>query len=142
MIRISILVALTASMTAAAVQAADAPAEIKLGTLYASIRPVASLSMPLHYGLKLWIDQKNADGGVYVKAFDKKIPLKLIAYDDQSNTATAATLYSQLITQDKVDILAADYGAPLTSVAVPIARDHKMLLIDQTGPRCDFFHAR
>ena len=139
MIRISILVALTASLTAAAVQAADAPAEIKLGTLYASTGRFASLSMPLHYGLKLWIDQKNADGGVYVKAFDKKIPLKLIAYDDQSSTATAATLYNQLITQDKVDILAADYGAPLTSVAVPIARDHKMLLINQTGLDASFF---
>jgi branched-chain amino acid transport system substrate-binding protein len=141
MIRISILVALTASLTAAAAQAAEAPAEIKLGTLYASTGRYASLSMPLHYGLKLWIDQKNAEGGVYVKAFDKKIPLKLIAYDDQSNTATAATLYRQLITHDKVDILAADYGAPLTSVAVPIARDHKMLLIDQTGLDATFFTA-
>jgi branched-chain amino acid transport system substrate-binding protein len=139
MIRISILVALTASLSAAAVQAADAPAEIKLGTLYASSGRFASLSMPLNYGLKLWIDQKNAEGGVYVKAFEKKIPLKLVAYDDQSSTATAATLYSQLITQDKVDILAADYGAPLTSVAVPIARDHKMLLIDQTGLDASFF---
>ena len=141
MTRISILVALTASLSAAAVQAADAPAEIKLGTLYASSGRFASLSMPLHYGLKLWIDQKNAEGGVYAKAFDKKIPVKLIAYDDQSNTATAATLYSQLITQDKVDILAADYGAPLTSVAVPIARDHKMLLINQTGLDASFFTA-
>jgi len=139
MIRISILVALTASLTAAAAQAAEAPAEIKLGTLYASSGRFASLSMPLHYGLKLWIDQKNAEGGVYVKAFDKKIRLKLVAYDDQSNMATAATLYSHLITQDKVDILAADYGAPLTSVAVPIARDHKMLLIDQTGLDATFF---
>jgi branched-chain amino acid transport system substrate-binding protein len=139
MIRISILVALTVSLTAAVAQAVDAPSEIKLGTLYASSGRFASLSMPLHYGLKLWIDQKNAEGGVYVKAFDKKIPLKLIAYDDQSNTATAATLYSQLITEDKVDILAADYGALLTSVAVPIARDHKMLLIDQTGLDATFF---
>jgi branched-chain amino acid transport system substrate-binding protein len=139
MIRISILAALTVSLTGAAARAADAPAEVKLGTLYASSGNFASLSMPLHYGLKLWIDQKNTEGGVYVKAFDKKIPLELIAYDDQSNTATAATLYRQLITQNKVDILAADYGAPLTSVAVPIARDHKMLLIDQTGIDASFF---
>jgi len=34
-----------------------------------------------------------------LKAFDKKIPLKLVAYDDQSSTATAATLYNQLITR-------------------------------------------
>ena len=70
---------------------------------------------------------------MFVKAFNKKIPIKLVAYDDQSNTATAATLYNQLITQDKVDILVSDSGSVLTSVAVPIARDHKMLLIDQTG---------
>ena len=139
MIRPSIFAALLASVTTAGVQAADAPAEIKLGTLYASSGRYASISMPVHDGLKLWIDQKNAEGGVYVKAFDKKIPIKLVAYDDQSSTATAATLYNQLITQDKVDILVADSGSVLTSVAVPIARDHKMLLIDQTGTGANFF---
>ncbi len=139
MIRLSLFAVLLASATAAGAQAADAPAEIKLGTLYASSGRYASISMPVHYGLKLWIDQKNAEGGVYVKAFDKKIPLKLVAYDDQSSTATAATLYNQLITQDKVDILVADSGSVLTSVAVPIARDHKMLLIDQTGTGAAFF---
>jgi branched-chain amino acid transport system substrate-binding protein len=120
-------------------QSADAPSEIKLGTLYASSGRFASISLPVHNGLKLWIDQKNVEGGVFVKAFNKKIPLKLVAYDDQSNTATAATLYNQLITQDKVDILISDSGSVLTSVAVPIARDHKMLLIDQTGTGATFF---
>ena len=57
--------------------AADAPAEIKIGTLYASSGRFASISMPVHSALKLWMDQKNADGGVYVKAFDKKIPSSL-----------------------------------------------------------------
>ena len=77
---------------------------------------------------------------MYVKAFDKKMPIKLIAYDDQSNTATAATLYNQLITQDKVDMLVADSGSVLTSVAVPIARDHKMFLFDQTGTGASVLH--
>jgi len=119
--------------------AADAPAEIKVGTLYASSGRFASISMPVYNGLKLWADQKNADGGVYVKAFDKKIPVKLIAYDDQSNTATASTLYNQLVTQDKVDLLVADSGSVLTAPAVTIARDHKMFLFDQTGTGASFF---
>jgi branched-chain amino acid transport system substrate-binding protein len=118
---------------------ADAPAEIKIGTLYASSGRYASISMPVHSALKLWIDQKNADGGVYVKAFDKKIPVKLVAYDDQSNTATASTLYNQLITQDKVDLLVADSGSVLTAPAVAISRDHKMFLFDQTGTGASFF---
>lgn len=124
---------------ASSAQAAMAPKEIKLGTLYASSGPFAGISMPVYYGLKLWVDQMNADGGVFVKPYDKKIPIKLIAYDDQSSTATAATLYNQLITQDKVDILTADSGSVLTSVAVPIARNHKMLLVDQTGTGATFF---
>src|SRR3981189_2948919 len=86
--------------------AADAPAEIKIGTLYASSGRYASISMPVYSALKLWVEQKNADGGVYVKAFDKKLPVKLVSYDDQSNTATASTLYNQLVNQDKVALLA------------------------------------
>jgi branched-chain amino acid transport system substrate-binding protein len=139
MFRLSILATLLAVTATVSARGADAPAEIKLGTLYASSGRYASISLPVHSGLKLWIDQMNADGGAFVKAFNKKIPLKLIAYDDQSNTATAATLYNQLITQDKVDILISDSGSVLTSVAVPIARDHKMFLFDQTGTGVTFF---
>jgi branched-chain amino acid transport system substrate-binding protein len=124
---------------AAPAMAADAPAEIKIGTLYASSGRYASISMPVFSALKLWADQKNAEGGAYVKAFDKKIPIKLVAYDDQSNTATASTLYNQLVTQDKVDLLVADSGSVLTAPAVAIARDHKMFLFDQTGTGASFF---
>ncbi len=60
-------------------QPAAAPAEIKIGTLYASSGPYASISVPVYTALKMWIDQTNAAGGAYVKAFDKKIPLKLIS---------------------------------------------------------------
>jgi branched-chain amino acid transport system substrate-binding protein len=91
---------------------AEAPNEIKIGTLYASSGPFAAISMPVNYGLKLWVDQKNAEGGVMVKPYNKKIPIKLIAYDDQSSTATAATLYNQLITRDKVDLLVSDSVRP------------------------------
>jgi branched-chain amino acid transport system substrate-binding protein len=137
-VRLSPSVALLLSMFGTA-YAADAPKEIKLGTMYASSGRFASISMPVHYGLKIWIEQKNAEGGVFVKAFNKKIPITLVAYDDQSNTATAATLINQLITQDKVDLLVSDSGSVLTSVAVPIARDNKMFLFDQTGTGAAFF---
>jgi branched-chain amino acid transport system substrate-binding protein len=116
-----------------------APAEIKIGALYASSGPYASISMPVFNAFKLWVDQANAAGGVEVKAFGKKIPLKLVAYDDQSSTATAATLYNQLITQDHVDLLVADSGSVLTSVGVPIAKEHKQFLFDVSGTGAAFF---
>jgi branched-chain amino acid transport system substrate-binding protein len=116
-----------------------APAEIKIGALYASSGPYASISMPVFDAFKLWVDQANATGGVEVKAFGKKIPIKIIAYDDQSSTATAATLYNQLITQDHVDLLVADSGSVLTSVGVPIAKEHKQFLFDVSGTGAAFF---
>ncbi len=130
---------LLATLAPAAAQSPGAPEFIKIGALYASSGPYASISFTCHKALNLWAEIKNAEGGVYVKAFDRKIPVKLIEYDDQSSTATAATLYNQLITQDKVDILLADSGSVLTSVAVPIAREHKQLLVDQTGTAAKFF---
>ena len=129
-------VALAAATTAVA---QTAPKEITIGDLYSSTGRFASISMPVHDGLKLWIDQTNAGGGAYVKAYDKKIPLRLVAYDDQSNTATAATLTNQLITQDKVNVLVADSGSVLASVSVPVAREHKMFLIDPTGTGAPLF---
>lgn len=119
--------------------APPAPAELKIGTLYASSGPFASISMPVYDALKIWINEQNAQGGVFVKPYGKKVPIKLISYDDQSSTATAATLYNQLITQDKVDLLIADSGSVLTSVAVPIAKEHKMFLFDVSGTGGTFF---
>ena len=134
----SVLAASALALSAGAV-AASAPSEIKLGTLYASSGPFAAISMPVYLGLKLWVSEENAKGGVMVKPYNKRIPIKLVSYDDQSNTATATTLYNQLITQDKVDLLVSDSGSVLTSIAVPIAREHKMMLFDQTGTGGTFF---
>ncbi len=126
-------------LLAAGAARAQAPAEIKIGHLHASSGPYASISMPVYDGLKIWVDQVNAGGGIMVKAFNQKIPVRLISYDDQSNPGTAATLTNQLISQDKVDILMPDSGSVLTAVAMPIAREHKMLLFNPTGTGAPFF---
>ncbi len=115
------------------------PKEITVGTLYAGQGAFAVSSVPEYQGLQFWASQVNKDGGVMVKAYNKKIPVKVVAYNDNSSTATASTLYNQLITQNKVNILVADFGSVLTSVAVPIAKDNKMLLFDPTGTGASFF---
>jgi len=119
--------------------AQTAPTEIKIGHIHATSGPYAAISMPSYYGLQIWVNETNAAGGVMVKPLGKKLPLKLISYDDQSNPATASTLLNQLITQDKVDILVSDSGSVLTAVAVPIAKEHQMLLFDMTGTGSSLF---
>ena len=120
-------------------RAAEPPAEIKIGTLYAGSGPLASASMPLHVALEYWANGINKGGGAYVKGFGKKIPVRLISYDDQSSPQLAGNLTNQLITRDKVDILLSDSTSVMTAAAVPVARDHKMLLWDVTGSSPNFF---
>ncbi|MCY0887946.1 MAG: ABC transporter substrate-binding protein [Alicyclobacillaceae bacterium] len=112
---------------------------IKIGTLYAKSGAFATSSMPEYEGLKFWVHQVNKDGGVFVKATGKREKVQLVAYNDQSSTQTATNLYNQLITQDHVNIFVSDFGSVLTSVAIPVAKEHKMLLFDQSGTGVSFF---
>lgn len=125
------------SVTAA--RAADAPSEIKIGTLYAGSGQLSSASVPLHVAMEWWADGVNKAGGLFVKGFNKKIPVRLISYDDQSSPSLAGNLTNQLITRDKVDILLSDSTSVMTAAAVPIARDNKQLLFDVTGSSPNFF---
>ncbi|KJF16860.1 ABC transporter substrate-binding protein [Acidithrix ferrooxidans] len=116
-----------------------APAQITVGTTYSGSGSFATSSLPELAGLKFWIKTENAKGGVYVGGYKKRIPLKLIAYNDLSSATTAATLYNQLLTQDKVNIFVSDFGSVLTAPAVSLAQAHKVVLFDQTGTGIPFF---
>jgi branched-chain amino acid transport system substrate-binding protein len=115
------------------------PKTITVGTLYSSSGSFAASSLPEYAGLKYWVSQVNGAGGVYVRAFHKRIPVKLVAYNDQSSPTTAATLYDQLITQNHVDVLIPDFGSVLTAPAVQIAKEHQQLLFDDTASGTSLF---
>lgn len=112
---------------------------ITVGTLYASSGSFALSSGFQLAGLKLWINQTNANGGLYLSSMGKKLPLKLITLDDQSSTTTATTEYTNLITVDHVNILVADFGSTLTAPAVAIAQEHHVLLFDPTASSPGYF---
>lgn len=128
-----------ASSSGSGSAASSAPKQLTIGTLYATSGAYATSSMPEYNGLKFWISQENKKGGAFVKAYNKRIPLKLVSYNDQSSATTAATLYNQLITQNKVNIMVADFGSVLTAPAITIAQEHKMLLFDPSGSGASFF---
>ena len=135
----SLVTAGSLSVTASASSHKAKIGTITIGTLYANTGAFATTSMPQYAGLKFWVREVNASGGIYVKPLKKKEKVKLIAYNDQSDPATATVLYNQLITQNHVDLLASDFGSVLTAPAITIARNDKRLLFDQTGSGTVFF---
>lgn len=112
---------------------------ITIGTLYASSGQYATASMPEYQGLQFWARHVNATGGLYVKATGKKERVRIIAYNDQSSTTTATTLYQRLITQNHVNMLVADFGSVLTANAVTLAKENHVVLWDQSGSGTTFF---
>lgn len=139
LVTVATLVTACGSTAATTPSKSSAPKELIIGTLYASSGSFATSSMPEYNGLRYWIKEENAKGGAFVAAYHKRIPLKLIAYNDQSSPATATTLYNQLVTQDKVNIFVSDFGSVLTAPAVAIAQEHHVLLFDQSGSGASFF---
>ena len=117
------------------------PDEVKIGTVYSGSGTYAAISMPVYSGEKLWAERLNAEGGVMVKPWGKKVRIRLIAYDDQSQPATSTTLINQLISQDKVDVLLCNSGSVLAAAAMPVARDNKMTLFNPTGSGLSLFSA-
>lgn len=77
----------------------------------------------------LWIKDVNAEGGIYVKEYGKKLPVELKVYDDKSDIGTMTRLLEKLILQDKVDFILPPWGTAMHFAAAPVANKHGYILI-------------
>lgn len=77
--------------------------------------------------MQIWEEDINAKGGLLGR------PVKLIYYDDQTNPATIAGIYTKLLDVDKVDLIVGGYGTNLLAPAMPIAIQRKKTLVGLFG---------
>lgn len=84
-----------------------------------------------------WAQAQNEGGGIYVKSLGKKLSVKFIFYDDQSDPKTSVKFYERLITEDKVNFLLAPPGSPIAFAASTVAERYKvpMLMGAATDPQ-------
>jgi branched-chain amino acid transport system substrate-binding protein len=80
-----------------------------------------------------FVEEVNADGGVYIKEYDKKLPIELIIYDDKSDVGTMTQLTEKLIVEDKVDFLWPASGTAFLFAQAPIANKYGYVLITAEG---------
>lgn len=98
-------------------------APIKIGLSTAQTGPLGAGGQAGLMGLKIWVDDINAKGGL----LNRKV--ELIAYDDQSNGANNPGIYTKLLDVDKVDLLVAPYATNPTAPIMPLVKDRKVLLM-------------
>lgn len=100
---------------------------IKIGLTISTTGKYTFASSQGFKGVKIWADQVNKNGGLMLKG--KRVPVKLIYYDDRSEKETVVKLYEKLINEDKVDVCFAPFGSTLTGAAAAITAKHNKMLI-------------
>src|SRR5713101_3755511 len=91
-------------------------------------------SMPLTGGLavvgksgllamQIWAEDTNAKGGLLGR------PVKLVFYDDQTNSSLVPGIYTKLLDVDKVDLVVSGYGTNIAAPAMPVIIQHKSTFI-------------
>lgn len=102
---------------------------IKLGTM---ISETGTFSSQTGNWKRMTLDCQNAineNGGVIVKADHKKLPIKFVIYDDQSNASTAVSLYEEMARVDHVDFLVGPDWSALGGPVSPAAENHHIPIV-------------
>ena len=121
---------------------AEAPSEILIGAtlpLSGRFTPMAGTFDRLCHS---WAKLVNARGGLSVKTYDKKLPIKFIIYDDKSEPAESAKFYERLVTVDKVHLLLGPFSSHITKAAVTVADKYKIPMVMAEANDATIFEQR
>ena len=109
--------------------AMGAPDAIHVGATVSQTGHFSSEIGPFKRLMNAWADIVNEKGGIMVKEYGKKLPVKFTVYDDKSDQATAKKYYERLATVDRVNIMLGPYSSPLTFAASTAGENHQIPFI-------------
>ncbi|HEX7436365.1 MAG TPA: amino acid ABC transporter substrate-binding protein [Caldimonas sp.] len=116
-----------AAFGAAAAQAqAPSGQPIRIGSTLALTGPLSATAQVHKIVGDLYVEQLNKRGGLLGR------PVEWIVKDDQSKPDLARTLYEQLVTSDKVDLLMGPYATGAILSAMGVAQRYNKVLVHHT----------
>ena len=99
---------------------------IRIGSTLALTGPLSATAQIHKIVGEIYIEQANKRGGWLGR------PLEWVLKDDQSKPDLARTLYEQLVTVDKVDLLFSPYATPAILSAMGVAQRYNKVLVHHT----------
>ncbi len=79
--------------------------EILIGAHLPLSGSLAMIAVEQKWAYEKAVQDVNKAGGIYVKEYGRKLPVRLVIMDDETNPKKADEVVKQLITQTKVDVL-------------------------------------
>ncbi len=120
----SIGMATAAAGFALPARSADGP--IRIGSTLALTGPLSATGLTHKLAGEIYLEQLNARGGL----LGRKV--EWLLKDDQSKADLARTLYEQLVTSDKVDLLLGPYATGAILSAMGVAQRYGKFLVHHT----------
>ncbi len=109
--------------------------EIVIGAACSLTGMFAGFGEGSKYGLEAAIEDINKQGGVYVEEYGKKLPLRIIVRNSESDPIKVGALMEDLVLNDKVDLLCMGGEPPTTtSSASNVADKYKIPFVSCCGP--------
>jgi branched-chain amino acid transport system substrate-binding protein len=105
------------------------PDAIRVGATVSATGKYATEVGPFQRLFETWVADVNNRGGIYLKHYDRKLPLRLALYDDRSDVATARRFCERLITVDRANLIFGPYSSPLTFAASAAAEQQRVPFI-------------
>ena len=123
--------------------AQKAPKEILIGASAPMTGMFAGFGVGGVFGMQAAVDDINKQGGVFVKKYGKKLPVKLIVRDSESDPIKSGSLAEALCTRDKVNVLlSCDMPVTLHASIANVADKYKVPHIIPGGPFEPWNHMR
>ena len=110
-------------------EASSPPKAIKVGAAVSFTGGFASGGLESKFGYEQAVADINKEGGVFVKEFNKQIPLELIIEDDESNSTKCVARLEKMHSVDKVVAYLGPYGSTLCAAAAGIAEKNRVPIL-------------
>ena len=82
---------------------------------------------------RMWVNETNQAGGVYIKSLDRKVMVDVQVYDDGSDITKTTQLFEQIVASEKPDLIIAPEGTASLFACSPIAQKYSYLLLAAEG---------
>lgn len=128
------------ALLATVVALSDAPAfaqDIVLGASVQLTGPVANTGRYYKDAYEFAIDKINASGGVKVGSTKRKLVLKL--YDNQSDVNLSVRQYTQLVSQDKVNLLLGPFASNFALADSAVSEKYLIPMVQGGGASDQIF---
>ena len=124
--RVALAATLAFALAGAAFAQAPAGQPIRIGSTLALTGPLAATAQIHRIVGDIYVEQLNKRGGLLGR------PVEWVVKDDQSKPDLARTLYEQLVTADKVDLLMGPYATGAILSAMGVAQRYNKVLVHHT----------